>query len=161
MLGMMETVLYFAYGSNLDFAQMKQRCPSARFAGVAKLPGRRLAFTRWSKGRNGAVADAVPDPAAEVWGVVYEITAEDLLALDGYEGSAPGGSRNAYLRERCTVWLNSEDQRPVEVEVYFAVPQENPGLPSRDYRDQILRGARDWGLPPDDIAQVLEAIETH
>jgi hypothetical protein len=95
MLGMMGDVLYFAYGSNLDFDQMKSRCPSARFAGVAKLPGRRLAFTRWSESRKGAVADAVADPASEVWGAVYEITAEDLGKLDGHEGFTPGGSRNA------------------------------------------------------------------
>jgi len=85
-LGTMGDVLYFAYGSNLDFAQMKGRCPSARSVGVAKLPGRRLAFTRWSGGRKGAVADAVADPAGEVWGVVFEITAEDLEMLDRCEG---------------------------------------------------------------------------
>ena len=160
MLGTMGDVLYFAYGSNLDFAQMKGRCPSARFAGVAKLPGRRLAFTRWSGGRKGAVADAVADPAGEVWGVVYEITAEDLEVLDRCEGFTPGGTGNAYLRQQCTVWLNGDPQRAVAAEVYFAVPQENPGLPSRDYRDQILRGAREWGLPQDYIEQDLETIET-
>ena len=159
MLGTMGDVLYFAYGSNLDFAQMKGRCPSARFAGVAKLPGRRLAFTRWSGGRKGAVADAVADPAGEVWGVVFEITAEDLEVLDRCEGFTPGGSGNAYVREKCTVWLDGEEQRPVQAEVYFAVPEENPGLPSRDYRDQILRGARDWRLPPEYIARVLETIK--
>lgn len=156
----MGDVLYFAYGSNLDFDQMKRRCPSARPVGVAKLPGRRLAFTRWSESRKGAVADAVADPASEVWGVVYEITAEDLEVLDRCEGFTPGGSGNAYLRQQCTVWLNGEEQRAVTAEVYFAVPSENPGLPSRDYRDQIFRGAREQGLPPEYIAQVLATIET-
>jgi gamma-glutamylcyclotransferase (GGCT)/AIG2-like uncharacterized protein YtfP len=160
MLGTMGDVLYFAYGSNLDFDQMKGRCPSAQSVGVAKLPGRRLAFTRWSEGRKGAVADAVADPAGEVWGVVYEITAEDLEVLDRCEGFTPGGSSNAYLRQQCTVWLNGDPQRAVAAEVYFAVPQENPGLPSQDYRDQILRGAREWGLPQDYIEQDLETIET-
>jgi len=160
MLGTMGDVLYFAYGSNLDFDQMKGRCPSARSVGVAKLPGRRLAFTRWSGGRKGAVADAVADPAGEVWGVVYEITAEDLEVLDRCEGFTPGGSGNAYVREKCTVWLDGDEERSVKAEVYFAVPTENPGLPSRDYRDQILRGAREWGLPQDYIEQDLETIET-
>jgi len=27
-------LLYFAYGSNLDWSQMKKRCPSAEFVGI-------------------------------------------------------------------------------------------------------------------------------
>jgi len=64
------------------------------------------------------------------------------------------------LLEPCTVVLDGDEERSVKAEVYFAVPTENPGLPSRDYRDQILRGAREWGLPQDYIEQDLETIET-
>ena len=39
-------MIYFAYGSNLDFVQMRSRCPSAQFVAVAKLPDHQLAFTR-------------------------------------------------------------------------------------------------------------------
>lgn len=138
---------------------MRERCPSARFAGVAKLPGRRLAFTRWSEGRAGAVPDAVEDPAGEVWGAVYEVTEPDLTELDRFEGFAPGSSRNSYIRRQCTVYLDGDEGLAVAAEAYFAVPAENPGLPRRAYLNQILAGAREWGLPRDYIEQVLEKIE--
>jgi len=57
-------MLYFAYGSNLDFAQMRDRCPSALFVAIAKLPDHRLAFTRKSIKRACGVADAVPEETA-------------------------------------------------------------------------------------------------
>jgi hypothetical protein len=44
-------MFYFAYGSNLNWAQMWGRCPSASFMEVASLPNHRLAFTRYSSSR--------------------------------------------------------------------------------------------------------------
>lgn len=38
-------MLYFAYRSNMHWDQMRSRCPSARFVGVALLRDFRLAFT--------------------------------------------------------------------------------------------------------------------
>jgi gamma-glutamylcyclotransferase len=43
--------LTFAYGSNLDCTQMRERCPSTRFVCIAALKDYRLAFTRHSRGR--------------------------------------------------------------------------------------------------------------
>src|SRR5437762_294637 len=60
-------MLYFAYGSNLDWAQMKQRCPLAKFVCRAKLPAHRLAFTLKSARRDCGVADVLPDQAKDVW----------------------------------------------------------------------------------------------
>jgi hypothetical protein len=31
-------MFYFAYGSNMDWAQMRGRCPSAKFVAIAELP---------------------------------------------------------------------------------------------------------------------------
>ena len=49
-------MLYFAYGSNMEWKQMRERCPSAMFVCIAKLKDRRLAFTRKSKDRGCGVA---------------------------------------------------------------------------------------------------------
>lgn len=35
----METKIYLAYGSNMDLAQMKARCPGARLLGAGRLDG--------------------------------------------------------------------------------------------------------------------------
>jgi len=52
-------MLYFAYGSNMDWNQIRGRCPSASFLGIAVLLDHRLAFSRYSTTRNCGVADAV------------------------------------------------------------------------------------------------------
>lgn len=40
----MEENLYFAYGSNLDLAQMAQRCPDAEIVGPVRLENYELRF---------------------------------------------------------------------------------------------------------------------
>ncbi len=152
--------LTFAYGSNMDFAQMRQRCPSAQFICIATLKNHRLVFTRKSKDRGCGVSDAVPTPISTVWGVVYEITEYDLAVLDIKEGYRPSRSLedNSYNRRTETVFQNGDETKPLNVEIYFAVPQENPPLPNQTYKDLIVNGAKHWNLPIDYITQ-LEQIK--
>jgi gamma-glutamylcyclotransferase len=82
----MTTVLYFAYGSNLDEAQMRARCPTARLEARATLPGHTLTFGGFSHRWNGAVASVRRARGAEVAGVLYALDAEALGLLDRYEG---------------------------------------------------------------------------
>ena len=99
-------MLYFAYGSNMDLRQMRRRCPSYRFVSIAKLEDHKLAFTRRSPRRRCGVADVIPSPGEEVWGVLYNIkTRRDVLALDRAEGYKAGRKRvNGYDRELRKVW---------------------------------------------------------
>ena len=78
---------YFAYGSNLNVAQMAQRCPGAKLLGRIKLPGWKLVFR--------GVADAIQEPGAFCYGGVWRITPEDEAALDTYEGVRHGLYRKA------------------------------------------------------------------
>ena len=71
-------MLYFAYGSNMNWLQMQNRCPSARFLYRAVLPDYKLAFTRKSVKRGCGVADVVPARGQNAWGVVYEISNLDV-----------------------------------------------------------------------------------
>jgi hypothetical protein len=75
-------MFYFAYGSNMDWAQMKERCPCAKFVCGAKLPSHRLAFTRMSVRRGCGVADILRDETQDVWGVVSELPENELKNLD-------------------------------------------------------------------------------
>ena len=52
----MTLMLYFAYGSNLDEAQMRARCPGARRVARAVLPHHALHFGNWSERWQGSVA---------------------------------------------------------------------------------------------------------
>ena len=115
-------MLYFAYGSNLDPQQLHQRCPSARFVTLAKLPDHRLAFTRYAKDRGCGTCDGVPEPGQEIWGVVFDISEEDLRRMDESEGYQPGRplNENAYFREQREVLRDGKQDEPVLVWLYFA-----------------------------------------
>jgi hypothetical protein len=81
---------YFAYGSNMDPEQMRERAPGGRALGPARLAGWRLTFTRDSPAWGGGVGHIEPDGADEVWGVLWDATEADMTALDEYEGIAGG-----------------------------------------------------------------------
>lgn len=142
-------MLYFAYGSNMDPAQFGCRCPSARFVAVAKLPNHRLAFTRRARDRGCGTCDGIPEPGRDIWGVVFDISAEDMSRLDESEGYHPGRplNDNAYVREQREVCRDGDPDKPLRVWLYFANRQPNPPLPNAAYKRQLVEGAKVWGLP--------------
>jgi gamma-glutamylcyclotransferase (GGCT)/AIG2-like uncharacterized protein YtfP len=141
---------YFAYGSNMNWPQMKQRCPSARFISLARLKGHRFAITRQSKRRKCGTADVLPDESSEVWGIVYEISDSEVCMLDDFE--------DGYRRENVLVEPVGDGKQPFRVLIYVAEKEANPPSPSADYAWLILEGAKHWGLPPGYI-QMLERLE--
>lgn len=71
---------YFAYGSNMDAAQMSIRCPHSVELGLGILHGHRFRID----GRGVATVDL--DPSGVVHGVVWELPPKDEETLDRYEG---------------------------------------------------------------------------
>jgi gamma-glutamylcyclotransferase (GGCT)/AIG2-like uncharacterized protein YtfP len=143
----------------MSWNQMKQRCPSARFLGIAVLPDHRLAFSRYSGIRKCGVADAVENEGSEVWGVVYDIDELDVCNLDKNEGFQPGSKKNSYQREQRHVFLDGHREKPLTVAIYFATPEPGSHLPSQKYKDLILSGANYWHLPENYIRDILEPIQ--
>ena len=82
---MNKTVFYFAYGSNAAPERFKARVGVWRSRRRARLLDHRLRFARMvqSEGGGGAVVDA--SPGRYVDGVLFEITAEQLAAMDREE----------------------------------------------------------------------------
>ena len=74
---------YIAYGSNLNVQQMRWRCPGARIIGTSELKNYRLLF----KGsKTGSYLTIEPEVGCTVPVAVWEVTDQDELALDRYEG---------------------------------------------------------------------------
>ena len=142
---------YFAYGSNLDLRQMRRRCPGSVALGRARLPGYRLAFTRYATKRRGGVADVIAEEGAEVWGALYDIDEANLAALDEFEG-AP----RAYRRE--TIAVIDDEGAEREAFIYIA-NRTGTFAPGRDYLALIVRGAREHGLPEEYI-RAIEQVRT-
>jgi gamma-glutamylcyclotransferase (GGCT)/AIG2-like uncharacterized protein YtfP len=131
--------LYFAYGSNMDPKQMASRCPGSSAVGSARLAGYELAFVWDSPGWGGGVATVIPSSSREVWGVLWELTAEDEQMLDGYEGVANA----VYTKERVDLDVAG---KTVNALIYVATDARRK-QPSARYLDALIRGARAFSLP--------------
>jgi len=146
----------FAYGSNLDSARMVGRVPSATAVGRADLAGFEIRFHKrgWTDGTGKADAFTSKDAGAVIHGVVYEVDEAELADLDVHE--------TGYERALVGVTIGTRDgSRHLEAWIYRARPDVIDGelLPTGWYRDHILRGAREHGLPEELIAW-LEAHPT-
>lgn len=132
---------------------MQKRCPSSFVKTLAYYPNFKLDFTRKST-RGGWVADMTFSPENHVWGVVYSLTPEDLLALDQNEVVHWA---DGYLRQRIVVF-NSFSKEYV-VWAYFVKIKKGSGRPRLSYMNKILRGACQCRLP-DDYVSSLKSIKT-
>jgi type I restriction enzyme, S subunit len=138
----MPTVLYFAYGSNLDIEQQLERTSSAQLKGVATLQDYKVVTNKISKKYPGfGMANLQQSEDESVWGAIYEITEEDMLKLDKNE--------KGYNRQRIEVV--TEQGNNIEVVTYISNLTDNTLVAREPYKETILRGARNQGLPEDYI----------
>ena len=148
-----DDIWHLAYGSNMNESVFRERRgmhPLEWRAG--RIRGYRLRFNLEGRPRGKAApANIAPDPAAEVWGVLYRITRADLVHLDWTEG-VPGW-RYRHL------WVEAEDQagERLEAVTYIADGKPTDGRPSLRYITLIREGARAHGLP-DHYIRFLETI---
>jgi len=133
--------LYFAYGSNMDIAQMKHRCPENRLIGKALLPRYRWIITR------RGYATVVPSQQDEVEGVLFEISKKDEERLDCYEGVQQG----SYHKEMLHVLHEGED---IQALIYID-PITEVGVPKREYIQRINKAIRSAGLSKDYVVRYI------
>ena len=133
--------IYLAYGSNMSRALMGARCPGARAIGVAKLDGWRFIITC------DGYASIVPSPGASAYGVAWRVTPRDLAALNAYEALDSGLYHRRMLPIRCNGQLLPA--------LTYVGRSHAEGRPRAGYQNAIVvPAARDWGLPPDYIAEL-------
>jgi len=143
-------VYYFAYGSNMNWLQMQRRCPSSSFVCVGRLIDYQFGITRHSRLRDCGTANVFPAKGKEVWGIVYDISDDDLVILDGFE--------DGYRREILSIAPRENGRQPLGALVYVAAIEENVPRPNVEYRRLIVEGAKHWRLPPSYVT-LLEAIQ--
>ena len=130
---------YFAYASNLNRKQMRERCPDSKPMFLATLHNYMLVFAGWVRQWRGGTATIKPFRGERVIGAVYEVSERDLRRLDRYEG-CPGN----YNRLKVRVF--DEDGEPVEAVTYIKSGQLEETPPSKEYLAVIQQGYRDWGI---------------
>jgi gamma-glutamylcyclotransferase len=148
-------MLYFAYGSNMHWDEMRTCCPSAQFLFTARLDNYKLAFTRRSSHRNCGVADVLSAPGCCVWGIVYDIGApRDIDSLNRKEGYFPGRASNAYAPLPVMVRPHGAEEL-LRAETYTVCCKETPNpKPSAQYRALLVEGAKHWRVPVDYIQKI-------
>jgi len=146
----MNKVLIFAYGSNLDDAQMRSRCASAQIEARGVLANHALAFGGYSGRWGGAVASVIPERGAQVEGLLYRITPPDLRELDRHEGTP-------YAYERISKLVTDERGRRRRAQLYRQPADAfEPWLPHPDYFKVLLRAYDRLGF---DVAPLATAVE--
>jgi gamma-glutamylcyclotransferase (GGCT)/AIG2-like uncharacterized protein YtfP len=127
---------YFAYASNLNQKQMRERCPDSKPLFRATLPNYKLVFIGWSRQWRGGVGSIRLFRGEKVLGAIYEVSDQCLRRLDKYESS--------YNRLKVTVF--NEDGEPTEALTYINAGQSEETKPSAEYLSTIQQGYRDWGI---------------
>ena len=79
-------MLYFAYGSNLNHHQMKNRCSGSRYVKKHTLNGYKLCFSHKTNHSIYGHANVVKNNKSKVNGALWYITKKDEKELDWYEG---------------------------------------------------------------------------
>ncbi len=146
---------YFAYGSNMNLAQMKQRCSSPKVLGIARLPGYRVAFYGYSAIWDGAQETVIPDLNSEVWGVLYELHYSDCEQLDFYVDARFDGT-GPYFHYPLDVI--DVQQGTIDARIYKKDKCGEETCLSQEYLKFIIQGAKEQGLPEGYISLLLNKI---
>ena len=141
---------YFGYGGNLDLPFLREFCPSAEFIRKAYLPNYEVQFRYWSPRRQGGVSSIIAVPGKLVHGVIYDIRAEELQALDAMEGVPEG----RYRRE--TFLVIGDDGKWYDADLYSVVEPKGPFIPNKGYVELMLAGAKAWEFDPEYIKWIEE-----
>ena len=107
------SILYFAYGADIDPREMRQIDERCESMGVARTEGQRLAFTPdgW--------ANLGPEPGAVAWGILWLVPATHLAAMDA------AAATRGFVRD-----------------VMFVVSPAGPRVPATTYRHPTASGGR-------------------
>lgn len=145
-------MLCFCYGSNMSQRRLQARVPSARFKTVAELPNHRLRFHKAAMdGSAKCDAEETGNPEDRVVGVVYEIADSQKPDLDKHEALGFG-----YDEKQVEL---AAPEGNLQAWMYFATRIDDSLKPFHWYKDHVLTGARENGLPADYIARI-EAVES-
>lgn len=126
--------LYFAYGLNMDIADMAKRAPQSRVIGPARLPRHRFIIMK------EGYASLVRDARFAVHGLLWDLAFADLRPLDRFEGV----DRGLYIKLNQPVIVPEGAKRAL---VYIGASAE-PGKPRPGYMESILAAAEALDLPP-------------
>ena len=133
---------YFAYGMNTNLDQMASRCPGAVSLGSAWIDDYEFVFRTH--------ADIAQSPGSICYGVLWDISKQDLKALDALEGFP-------YYYTRFCVRVNTSDSFVYAI-TYQMNDQSYLQEPGRGYLDMVTEGYEQNAVPTDQIDHAINRV---
>ena len=124
-------ILYFAYGSNMSAARMKQRLGWEAPRRAASLKDFQLVFDQ--EGFNSpswSPANIRSEQGGLVEGMVYEVEEKDLKILDGYEK----------YYQRLEVKVMAAQEKKMDAVTYLSKKSRGDKPPTQEYLNFLLEG---------------------
>jgi gamma-glutamylcyclotransferase len=148
----MTTLIYFAYGSNMSTCRLRARTPSARVLSTARLHQHSLVFHKESlDGSSKCHIEHTQNPDDIVHGVIYQLQLAEKPGLDKVEGLGKG-----YDEKQVPVIVPSGHE--IIACTYYATHINRSLKPYHWYKEHVLRGAREHGLPDSYIENIESVI---
>jgi hypothetical protein len=131
-------IMYIAYGSNMDRSQMLSRCPSAICVGTTYIERWQLTMPFY--------ANIEPQNGARTPALIWQITKDDELLLDGYEGYP-----NKYEKTDIDISINGNS---VSAMAYVMTPKYklSDKKAREGYEEQIRRAYVNEGFSEDEFS---------
>lgn len=145
---------YFAYGSNMLRQRLESRVGKVGLRGCACLPHHRLTFHKRSNDGSGKCTVFDGGGSGDgVWGVLYELSSAQKLALDRFEGRG------------YQTWeiITTRNEFAFNAFTYVAFQEwiDSRCRPYSWYKALVLAGALQSGLPHTHIEQIERVPTTH
>ena len=144
-------MFHFGYGSNLSIKSVHADLnPNAKYVMKGFLPNFEVSWPMWSEEEQSGYSGIMEAPGELVHGALYEMTEQELIAMDNLEDCYKG----TYKRE--TFLVLGEDGKWHNAELYRVIDPQGPFPPARSYVEIMLAGARDLELDPEYIEKIEE-----
>jgi gamma-glutamylcyclotransferase (GGCT)/AIG2-like uncharacterized protein YtfP len=130
-----QSVLYFAYGANMDIEAMAWRCPNAQPRGVFLLRDWELQFY--------CHATIEPRPGSAVAGVLWALTSDCERSLDRFEGYPDYYTKRTWCQDG--QWI-----------MFYEMTDPKSGRPGPGYVGNIAESYQRWQLPQHRLQEALD-----
>lgn len=137
----------------MSIERLSDRAQSAKLVTVAILDKHELKFHKVSKDGSGKcdAAETHQDDHSVI-GVVFEISSElEEGKLDLKEGSG--------YKKKIVEVKPIKGGEPIKAIMYYAIDTDSTLKPYREYKEHVLRGAKENGLP-DEYIKKIASIES-
>lgn len=145
---------YFSFGSFMDIDYIKRHIPDIKFVTTAVVPNWEVQFNHYAPSIKAGATGAEPNPGKIAYGVIYEVTEEEMMHLDKVEHVYTA----QYFRQK--VVAVDDKGKLYSVWLYRTTNPDGPFETNRFYLGKILKGAKDFHLPQDYIDKLQKHYDS-